>query len=210
MSFPNDQTVYLAAVFTAATQVDKLAHTGRLDEDVLECLMNSLLVVDPSNALATYGGSDRLLKSGYQLMAQFLQGDSSISQHAMRYALMLTVLERKVFSNKQMMHTIGERLTLIQTKVDHFGILNENVIEACAQLYADTASQATPRIMVIGEPQILQKPSTAIKIRTLLLAGIRAAMQWQYTGGRRWQLFLQKKKTFYPAIERLDAIKRQL
>lgn len=210
MSFPNDQTVYLAAVFTAAAQVDKLAHTGRLDEEVLECLVNSLLVVDPPHALATYGGSDRLLKSGYELMVQFLQRDSALSQHAMRYALMLTVLERKIFSNKQMMRIIGDRLSLIQTKVDHFGILNDNVIEGCAQLYADTASQTAPRIMVIGEPHILQKAGTAIKIRTLLLAGIRAAMQWQYTGGRRWQLFLQKKKTFYPAVERLEAIRRQL
>lgn len=33
-----------------------------------------------------------------------------------------------------------------------------------------------------------------LKIRALLLAGVRSAVLWRQVGGRRWQLFLWRNK----------------
>lgn len=210
MSTPLDQTVYLAAVHTAACQVEKIAHQGQLDEDVLECLIKSLLVIDPPHALATYGDSDRLLKSGYELMIDIMNKSAQDHPDAMRYVVMLLMLERKVINNHKMMQAIGDRLESIKEKALQYGALHDYVINACSKLYEDTISQCGVRIMVTGEPHYLQRSGTPEKIRTLLLAGIRAAMQWQYSGGRRWRLFLFRSQTMAPAQKRLDLINRSL
>lgn len=210
MSTTQDQTVYLAAVHTAACQVEKIAHQGQVDDDVLECLIQSLLVVDPPHAFATYGGSDRLLKSGYELMVNITNKTAQDHPDAIRYALMLLMLERKLINNPKMMQTIGDRLEDIKEKVLNYGALHDYVINACGKLYEDTVSQCGVRIMVAGEAHYLQRSGTPEKIRTLLLAGIRAAMQWQYAGGRRWRLFLLRSQTMGPARERLEKIQRSL
>ena len=203
MTPEQEQTIYLGAVFTAALQADQLARTGKMDEATMECLLKSLLVVDPPNALHVYGGEDYLLMGGYRLLAKLLRGDADTPQEPVRYALTLLMLERKLYARSEMMQTIGERLGLIQTKVDHFGIMSENVIAACAQLYQDTVSQCGKRIMIVGEPLILQRQGVPEKLRAILLTGIRAAMQWQYMGGRRWRFFFSRKKLLQPVLQRL-------
>ncbi|MGL4668564.1 MAG: high frequency lysogenization protein HflD [Saezia sp.] len=210
MSNLQDQTVYLAAVHTAACQVEKLAHQGQLDEDILECLIQSLLVIDPPHAVAAYGGSDRLLKSGYELMVNIMNKTAQDHPDALRYTLMLLMLERKLINNPKMMQTIGDRLENIREKAQQYGIQHDYVINACGKLYEDTVSQCGVRIMVTGEPHFLQCSGTPEKIRTLLLAGIRAAMQWQYCGGRRWRLLILRRQTLAPAQDRLARINRSL
>lgn len=210
MSTLQDQTVYLAAVHTAAYEVEKLAHRGQVDDDVLECLIHSLLVIDPPHALAAYGGSDRPLKSGYELMVNIMNKSAQNHSDAIRYTLMMIMLERKLINNQKMMCIISKRLEDIRKKVDDYGILHDYVISACSKLYEDTVSQCGVRIMVTGEPHYLQRSGTPQKIRTLLLAGIRATMQWQYTGGRRWRLFFFRKQIMSPAQARLEQIRRSI
>jgi high frequency lysogenization protein len=50
------------------------------------------------------------------------------------------------------------------------------------------------RIHVKGVPEHLRKQDVADKIRALLLSGIRSALLWQQLGGRRWHLFVYKKR----------------
>lgn len=201
-----EQVVYLGAVFTASLQADRVAQTGYVDETVLECLLQSLLVVAPRNALSVYGSSDEHLVSGYKLMASLLQNNPSTARDPARYAMSLLMLERKLFARSDLMQTIGDRLALIQAKIEHFGLMHENVIAACGQLYEDTVSQCGKRIMVHGNPAILQKNGVPEKLRTILLTGIRAAMQWEYVGGRRWRLFFQRKKILVEVLERLNQL----
>jgi len=63
-----------------------------------------------------------------------------------------------------------------------------------AALYQDTISRLTMRIHVKGVPEHLRKQDVADKIRALLLSGIRSALLWQQLGGRRWHLFVYKKR----------------
>jgi high frequency lysogenization protein len=54
--------------------------------------------------------------------------------------------------------------------------------------------------MVAGEQNYLQKTETAARVRTLLLAGIRAAVLWRQLGGSKWKLLFARKK--YVAVAR--------
>ena len=46
--------------------------------------------------------------------------------------------------------------------------------------------------MIKGDQTHLANPENAAKIRTLLLAGIRAALLWRQAGGNRWKLIFAR------------------
>ena len=63
-----------------------------------------------------------------------------------------------------------------------------------AELYANTISTLGPRIMIRGDQNHLTNTENAAKMRTLLLAGIRAALLWNQAGGTRWKLLFERGK----------------
>ena len=69
-----------------------------------------------------------------------------------------------------------------------------NIYASLGGLYSDTISTLNPRIMVSGEPTVLNNSDNANRIRTLLLSSIRSAVLWQQLGGNRWQLLFKRKK----------------
>jgi high frequency lysogenization protein len=79
------------------------------------------------------------------------------------------------------------------------------LIEKLAELYTQTISTLTPRIMVNGEHGHLENPVIAAKVRTALFAGIRSAFLWHQLGGNRWQLLFSRKKIANEAREILRA-----
>lgn len=204
MTNQQEQLIALAGVFTASTQVDKLARTGQIDTPIVECLINSILSTNPQSTLEIYHYSDSELLTGYQFLAKFLERNPSICREVLRYGLSLLMLERKLSHNKNMLITIAQRLEQIQDKVNHFGIMHDNVIAACGSLYEDTISTFRQRIQVVGDITYLQQPSAAAQIRTLLLTGIRSAMLWYQLGGRRWQLIFKRKKLLDDILQRLN------
>jgi high frequency lysogenization protein len=77
-------------------------------------------------------------------------------------------------------------------------------------VYADTISTFRLRIQVSGNPSVLQREENAAKVRALLLAGIRSAVLWRQTGGRRWQLIFARKKVIRLAGELAEEANRSL
>ncbi len=67
------------------------------------------------------------------------------------------------------------------------------MVKALAEIYTSTVSTLTPRIMVQGEPGILQATESRDMIRALLLAGMRAAVLWRQCGGSRIRLIFKRK-----------------
>jgi high frequency lysogenization protein len=65
---------------------------------------------------------------------------------------------------------------------------------ALAELYQQHISPLGPKIILRGEPQLLQQPAIAAKIRTVLLAGVRAAVLWRQLGGTPWQLIFKREQ----------------
>jgi high frequency lysogenization protein len=63
-----------------------------------------------------------------------------------------------------------------------------------AELYTQTISTLSPRIVVNGRPQHLQIDRTVNWIRTLLFASLRSAVLWRQLGGGRFSLMFGRKK----------------
>ncbi len=204
MSPIQEQLVALGAVFEAAVLVDRIARTGQVSEAPLGCLLGSLLVRDPKDTLAVYGGDDLNLRDGYRALVGALERDpASLQREPLRYALALLGLERQLDKRGDLLQIMGSRLDQIEQQVGHFGLVHENVIAACASLYQDTISTFRQRIQVQGDMRHLQQPSNAARIRALLLTGIRAARLWRQLGGHRWQLVFSRAKLLrelYPLL----------
>lgn len=195
MSPIQEQLTALGGVFQAAVLVDRIAKTGQASETAVGCLLGGLLVMDPKDTLEVFGGDDLNLREGYRALASALERDpGTLQREPLRYALAMLGLERQLSKRDDMLETIGKRLPQIQSQVEHFGIVHENVIAASGALYQDTLSTLRQRIQVHGDMRNLQQPNNASKIRALLLAGIRCARLWRQVGGHRWQLVISRRK----------------
>ncbi|MFW5825254.1 MAG: DUF489 family protein, partial [Marinobacter sp.] len=100
-----------------------------------------------------------------------------------------------------MLDIIGQRIEQARHTASHFGYVHSNLISNLASIYMDTISTFRQRIQVTGDPAVLQRDENAAKVRALLLAGIRSAVLWRQTGGRRWQLILRRRRVAATARE---------
>ena len=200
----HDQTLALAGVFQAANLVTQIAHHGVCDATDLETCLRSLFATDPATTLDVYGGELRDLSLGLNTLIRVLSEQGKPTDiEILRYVLNLIQLESKLNSSKDMMSVLGSRIDQARHTASHFGYVHGNLIGNLASVYTDTISTYRLRIQVGGKPAILQREENAAKIRALLLAGIRSAVLWRQTGGRRWQLIFTRKKVIAHARELL-------
>jgi high frequency lysogenization protein len=197
----NDRTLALGGVFQSAWLVDQVARTGMLPQAEYETMIGSLFEFSPATTEAVFGSRFEIRK-GLQVLVDQLRADNDKRNiYVMRYAIGLIQLERKLSANPAMLNKIGDELNGASHQLRHFGMTHPNVIAHLADIYANTISTLTPRIMVSGEHNHLQNTENANKVRALLLAGIRAAVLWHQCGGRRWQLLFQRRKLLSYASE---------
>lgn len=189
-----DATLALAGVFQATWLVREIAHHGTIPSNQLEVSIRSLFVTDPPDTESVYGGRAEL-GSGLKLLRDQLGGDTRKADlEITKYVVALLHLERKLIANPQMLQQMSEGLTRIKGQVEHFSYTHENVIAAIADLYVNTVSTLTPRIIVSGQHGHLTNPANANKVRALLLAAIRSVVLWRQCGGNRFQLLFKRKQ----------------
>jgi len=76
----------------------------------------------------------------------------------------------------------------------YFGdAMHTNIIAAIADLYGETLSTMKPRIIVRGKSEHLSQSCNTERVRTLLMAGLRAAHLWHQHGGGHMSLLLRRK-----------------
>ncbi|MCB2426711.1 high frequency lysogenization protein HflD [Methylophaga pinxianii] len=201
-SIVEDRVIALSALMQAVTLVQQIAETGQVDNDDMQTMLQSLLVVDAPDTESVYGGISKL-KTG---LRQFNQQLSKRKQPGdivvLRYAIGILHLQRKLRKRPAMLDLITRELDQIPQQVEYFGsITSPQVIARFADIYQRTVSELTPRIQVFGDSTYLQQPDNVNRIRALLLSGIRAAVLWQQKGGRRWQFLLQSNKLLQAATE---------
>lgn len=200
-----DQVIALAAVFQAASLVDRLAKTGSLSDESYQVLLDSLLKTDASNTLDIYGDRFSIQLGLRELVAVLGKKNERSKVEIVRYALTLLFLEGKLNKRKDLLNVISQRIAEIQSQneqserteqaeqSDSIHRSQADITAAFASLYKDTISTFPQRIQVTGESKYLRIEENAEKIRTLLLAGIRAAVLWRQVGGRRWKLLFLRK-----------------
>lgn len=189
-----ERTIALAGIFQNCYQMQQLANTGNIDPYYLEVAIRAIMNTNPDNTLAVFQGIPGI-REGLELIKQQLgNADKNRDTELTRYTISVLFLANKLLKDQKMLNTLSEGIEKTRNQIEHFGINHNNIYASLGGLYSDTISQLNPRIMVSGEPTVLNNTDNANKIRTLLLSSIRSAVLWQQLGGNRWQLLFKRKK----------------
>ena len=199
-----DKTLALAGVFQCASMVHQLASRGQFDDNDLATCVRSTLALDPPTTLAVFGKVADLRLGLQTLVNQIGDQPAARDVQIARYVISLLLLERKLNKDERMLATLRERLYRAKQQSEIYGYTHENVLANLAGIYVDTISQLRPKIMVLGDESHLTNPKHTARIRTILLAGIRAAVLWSQVGGSRWQILWQRKVFVREAQRLLD------
>lgn len=188
-----DRTLALAGVFQSVLLVQSLARYDRADEPAFSYSINSILLIDADSTETVFGGISGVRLGLEEMRNKMLgRGDRPDLEMA-RYVLSLIQIAGKVSRNPRMLQDMATQIEIIAS---HHRATNValDTIDELAQLYASTISHITPRIVVSGEHGYLTDSRIAARVRSALLAGIRAAFLWLQLGGRRWHLIFSRKK----------------
>jgi high frequency lysogenization protein len=188
-----NQTIALAGIAQAAALVQQLASTGSTHNIALEASIGSLLKVDSSSIIDVYG-SLPALKLGLEQLSLQMTGYKIANPEQARYSATIVFLEHQLEKRPDLQSIIHTGVLKAQAQSESFGLVHENIMANLGDVYSQTISTLTPRIMVNGEADLLSRPAIANKIRACLLAGIRSAMLWRQCGGKRWKFLLYRKK----------------
>ncbi len=199
-----DRTLALAALFQAAQLVQHVARRGHAAGSDIETSINSLFQIDAPSTEAIFNGSQSLTTGLRTLRDRLQTGGDSEALEITRYVIVILHLERKLARYPTMQDTLRVGIERIRNQLNYFPVTHDNILAALGELYQATISTMTPRIMVQGEPTYLADKARASQIRALLLAAIRAAVLWRQLGGRRWQLFLSRRRILDAAQQLLE------
>ncbi len=189
-----NRTLALAGVFQATELVRQAACHGTWSGYAASSCLDSLFMLEGEMPDEIYGGREKV-RLGIETLLAVLQGESRYTE-SLRYAIGLMQIERKFRRSKKFQHQLGvglEKITGMGEELDQHDRENLQAHEI-SQLYADTISMLSPRIVVNGKPQYLKNERTVDWVRTLLLAGLRSAVLWRQLGGGRFELMFGRKK----------------
>lgn len=189
----NDRVMALAGIFQAAQLTQQIAHRGMADTQAMTVSIGSLFIVDAEDVKTIYDGVSGLTMGLRQLRDQ-LSATGKRDTELTRYVIALIQLEYKLSRQPDRLTVISKEIKEASERLEQYSLLHAEILSQLAEIYEHTLSTMQPRIMVKGEPQYLQQPQNIIKIRSLLLAGIRSAMLWRQVGGRRRQILFSRKK----------------
>jgi len=187
-----DRTIAFAGICQAVALVQQVAKNGHCDSDAFETSLKAILNTNPSNTVGVYG-REIDLKLGLECLVKGIDSTPTGSEIT-RYIISLMALERKLQSRNDAMSQLGDRIQMLERQLDHFELLDEQMLSNLASVYLDVISPVGPRIQVTGTPSVLQQTSNQHKVRALLLSGIRSAVLWRQVGGKRRHLIFGRKK----------------
>lgn len=187
-----DRTIAFAGMCQAVALVQEVAKNGHCDSDAFEASINAILNTSPSSTIEVFGRESDL-KLGLECLIKGIDSTPAGSE-VTRYLISLMALERKLSARRDAMSQLGDRIQMAQRQTEHFDLFDENMISNLASIYLDVISPVGPRIQVTGTPSVLQQTTNQHKVRALLLSGIRCAVLWRQTGGKRRHLVFGRKK----------------
>jgi len=189
-----EQTIALAGVFQAASLVEQIANKGMANSAIIESSIESLFRFDADSTEGVFGNIAGV-GSGLRVLNQQLGAfKNERNLEVTQYAISMIALEKKLSANPEMLDKITEGLNEIEKSLEFFSLMHENVFAKIGALYKDTISTLQPKIMVNGDHTHLSNENNANKIRSLLFAGIRAAVLWRQCGGSKWHILFGRKK----------------
>ena len=202
-----EQTLTFAVVCQVAHLVQTLSRSGQIDEHDLTILLRSITITSPKNSLEVYGGQLTNIKMGLELLITHLGGKSQQKDPEFtRYIVSLLNLERQLNKKPKLLNALGERIEQTNRQLEHYDITSDTLLASFASIYSDIVSPIGARIQVAGEPSILKQTINQHKIRSLLLAGVRASVLWRQVGGQRRKILFGRAKIVACAQQMLKDI----
>ena len=205
MNSIKDQTLALASMFQSARLINQLANGEAINQAAFDCSMDSLFTLDAESVEDIYGYGDGLMPGLKTLIAYLGGGDEKLQRQMVYYVLSMIKLQSRMMKNRALVEKIHHGLESIQQQVSDFELSQTARAHKIDGLYRDTISQLKPRIIVQGDQTHLSNSDTTSKVRTLLFAGIRAAVLWRQKGGNRWKLIFGRKQI----IDQAEQLLRQ-
>lgn len=200
------QAMALAGVFQVTYLVKQIAWEGRCDQEAVLCSLKTIYQLE-ADSFDTIFGDISGLRHGLSTLRTQLAGTAQLRDiEISRYTATLLHLESKLKSNQRMLDQIGAEINQAQGHLEMFDIEHENTIARLANIYTQTISTLSPRVLINGDHTHLNDQKNANKIRALLLAGIRAAVLWRQCGGSRWKLITRRTKYVKVADQLLNDI----
>ena len=201
-----NQTLALAGIFQSAALIEQLATNGELNQAAFDCSFDSLFTFDTPTPMDVFGNLSGLSR-GLKVLTMYLGGENqNPGKDVAYYVLSMLKLSSKLKSDQKLANSIQSKLQKIETNSSDFELSRHTVISQIDGVYQSTISTINPRIMVQGEQLHLRNSDHAAKIRTLLMAGIRAAVLWHQMGGSKWKLIFFRKKYVLTANQLLVKI----
>jgi high frequency lysogenization protein len=160
--------------------------------------INSILILDAVNTQSVFAGL-KGVSCGMSLIASGVMSSAKMDDvEILRYAMSLIHLSNQLQRD-------DERFSKFAQRIERLSAVDEDqLLEACSEVYKDFISELRPQIIVQGEQGFLQSEFVPNKVRTLLLAGIRACVLWQQVGGSRFRLLWERRKYQLSAQELLN------
>lgn len=211
MSGYQDRILALAGIFQAARLVQELSREGRSERLPYSASVQSILMIEADNAKEIYGGVQGVAL-GLALLRDKLSGDNDAKDLELaKYVIAMLQLEGALRRRPEVAEAIRAGVAAAESQMAFFEAdtaddeTHPRLIDKLAELYTQTLSTLTPRIIVSGEQGYLSTPLIAAKVRAALLAGIRSAVLWRQLGGNRWQLLFRRKAIAREAARLLQA-----
>ena len=180
-------------MYQAASLVQQTARGQTRDPQATAASLGSIFMTSPGHVDDVYRDVNGI-RSGLSVLSRQLGTDNSARDLELTgYVITLLHLERKLSGARHLLDNIASGLDAIRGDSEYGPEMTADVVSALAGIYASTVSTLTPRIMVQGEPGILQATESRDMIRALLLAGMRAAVLWRQCGGSRIRLLFKRK-----------------
>ncbi len=187
-----EKTLALAGLMQGLKLAQRAASGQETDEEALQASLASVFRIDADSVEAVYG-SPRLMKLGLQTLLQQLLGGDSRDPLISRMSVTVLHVERQLVARPDLLQQISEGLADAQRQREHFGILHPTVIARLGDIYANSVSTLSTRVLVNGDPEQLRQPAVVAHIRACLLAAVRSAVLWRQMGGAWWQLILKRR-----------------
>lgn len=204
MSQLQDQTLALASMFQSATLINQLAHGERINQAAFDCSLDSLFTLHAKSIDEIFGAGDGLIQ-GLKAMVAYMSGQNRSPERLIAYyVLSMIKLEQRLLKNPKLVDRVQHGLEDIEKQTSQYDMSQMAQVHKIDGLYQETISQIKPRIIVQGDQSQLSHSDNTSRIRTLLFAGIRAAVLWHQRGGSRWKLIFSRKKYIQQAEQLLQ------
>jgi len=198
-----DKVLALAGIFQSARLAQRLAYTNTVIELPFATSIYSILVTDADHAHDVFAmnsiGDIDGIKLGLEAVRDKLGGNTDRDDFEVaRYVIGMIQLASVLNRDPDTLQRLGDGIDAIAVHYPpdrewlHGKEIPDELIRRVAELYTQTISHLSPRIIINGEESVLKNEMAAAKIRAVLMAGIRAAHLWWQLGGRRWQVLFRR------------------